>query len=99
MALDQGDRCALLEQRAVIGGQLWARRIRQEFHEQGRRAAGGWPGTVSEARARVAEFVIPWVARKGMVAVTSAECEQAARTLYASARNTWLAQRDPEENP
>ena len=96
---DGSERSALLEQRAVTGGQVWARKTRQDFHDEGRRAAGGWPGTMSEARARVAEFVLPWMARKGMVAATSAEYEQAARVLYASARSTWLAQRDREDAP
>jgi len=93
------ERRVLLEQRAIAGGEVWARQARQELLSEGRRAAGGWPGTMSEARARVAQFVLPWMTSEGMVAASSAETEQAARTLYASARSTWLSQRDHEEMP
>jgi hypothetical protein len=87
----------LLERRAVAEGQAWAQQMRAALRSQLRRAAGGWPGTITEARARLTEFVLPRLTREAAAALTSTDREQAARTLYASARSTWLAQCDREE--
>ena len=63
-----------------------------------RRAAGGWPGTLREARTHVAISLIPWLHDNGQAAVTSQQCEGAARLVYASARKVWLENRDSEED-
>jgi len=83
---------------AAAEGQLWAQEVRNNVRKELRRAAGGWPGTVSEARARLAEFVLPQLNRQG-AAATSEDRERAARALYDSARRTWLAHCDREEAP
>jgi hypothetical protein len=97
MTASSNSHFSLLERRAALAGQVWAREMRESLRKQLRRAAGGWPGTITEARARLAEFVLPRLTREAAAAVTSSDREQAARTLYASARSTWLAQCDREE--
>ena len=83
---------------AAAEGRIWAQEVRNNVRKELRRAAGGWPGTVSEARARLAEFVLPQLSRQGSAA-TSEDRERAARALYDSARRTWLAHCDREETP
>jgi hypothetical protein len=60
---------------------------------EGREVAGGWPGTLSEAR----HFVRAQLARSGLAVITPDELEQAARATYASARSTWLANAESED--
>ena len=61
---------------------------------EGRALAGGWPGTMSEARG--------WARAEltGMgVQPTHEELEWLARATYAQARDAWLARaRDDEES-
>jgi hypothetical protein len=85
-----------LEQSAVALGQTWAEQWRQDLHREGRRAAGGWPGTLREARARVRRSILVEMTRRRMPAITAAERETAARTTYASARSEWRRHVEPE---
>lgn len=85
-----------IEQSANALGQAWARRWRQDLHREGRPAAGGWPGTMREARTQV-EITLPGEMRhRKMPAITGVERELAARTAYSSARNEWRKHTDPE---
>lgn len=86
-------RRALVVQAAVSAGDVWAKWWRAELERQGRQVAGGWPGTLSEARARVIEAVLPEVRKLGMREMTFEERELAAKTLYATARRRWLSRR------
>lgn len=80
-----------LDGRVENSGRAWAAAVRAELVGEGRRAAGGWPGTLSEARGRL-EAVL----RGG--GTPPAERERLARLLYHTARDTWLASRDaPDE--
>jgi hypothetical protein len=92
MTTSSVSRQSLLDRQAAVEGQTWAREMRSSIHEQSRRATGGWPGTITEARARLVEFVLPRLARDGGSAATSEALQQATRVLYASARTAWLAQ-------
>ncbi len=85
-----------LEQSAVTLGQSWADQWRDDLHREGRPAAGGWPGTLREARVRVEHHLLTEVTRRKMPAVTEAEREVAARRAYASARARWCRQAEPE---
>ena len=78
---------AVLADSAAAAGVEWALEWRSTLAHEGRTAAGGWPGTVPEARSRVSEAL----RRAGMLAPTSAELEAATRTTYATARQHWLA--------
>ncbi|KYF69444.1 hypothetical protein [Sorangium cellulosum] len=85
-----------IEQSATTLGQAWAKRWRQDLHREGRPAAGGWPGTLREARTQV-EITLPTeMLHRKMAAITGVERELAARTAYASARNEWRRHLEPE---
>ena len=83
-----------LEQAALDTAKAWADSRIVELRAEGREVAGGWPGTLSEAR----HFVRANLARKGVLLVTYDELEQAARTTYAKARSTWLANAESEDD-
>lgn len=83
--------------RAELVGRIWATELRAAIVKERRRAAGGWPGTLREARTHVAVSLIPWLRSIGQSTVTSEQCEGAARVVYASARKVWLENRDAEE--
>jgi hypothetical protein len=85
-----------LEQSAITLGQSWADQWRDDLRREGRPAAGGWPGTLREARVRVEHHLLAEVTRRKMSAVTEAEREVAARKAYASARAQWCRQAEPE---
>lgn len=80
-----------LEQRAKIEGERWAGEVRAQILQQRRSASGGWPGTMSEARARVTEQMIAFAGSE-----PSGARERAARALYHSARAWWLQRQDPD---
>lgn len=89
-------RCELLELESSSAGARWAACCRDELRKQSRQAAGGWPGTMSEARAHVAAYIGTELRRRGMGALTHQESELAARAVYAAARRHWLLRREPE---
>ena len=84
--------------RAELVGRRWAVELRASIVREQRRAAGGWPGTLREARTHVAISLIPWLRSNGQAAVTSQQCEGAARLVYASARKVWLENRESEDD-
>lgn len=86
------ERRTVLERRAVAAGEEWAAETRLRVNGEQRLATGGWPGTVSEARARVVQVL----ARTGLGALTHDERKQMARVLYAAARESWLKHRQEE---
>jgi hypothetical protein len=56
----------------------------------GRKASGGWPGTISEARHYVS-------ARELELELSHDESIWMARAVYDAAKREWLSNRDPEE--
>jgi len=91
-----GVRRAVIDSLATALGQSWARRSREALHREGRAAAGGWPGTVGEATAYVAQALLSDQHRLPSPMLTTAERELLARAVYASARHEWLRHLDPE---
>lgn len=89
-------RRAVIDSLATALGQSWARRSREALHREGRAAAGGWPGTVGEATAYVAQALLSDQHRLPSPMLTTAERELLARAVYASARHEWLRHLDPE---
>ena len=89
-------RRAVIDSLATALGQSWARRSREALHREGRAAAGGWPGTVGEATAYVAQALLSEQHRLPNPMLTTAERELLARAVYASARHEWLRHLDPE---
>ena len=91
-----GARRAFIQRSATALGRSWAERWREELRREGRPAAGGWPGTLREARSRVGHELPAEMRRRQMAAITEEERELAARTVYASARTEWRAHADLE---
>jgi hypothetical protein len=58
----------------------WSARLR----EDGRSMTGGWPGTMSEARERVAAFTTATHAEAGSL-------EKLTKLSYATAKKAWLS--------
>lgn len=85
----------VLEQAALDTAKAWAHSRIDALRAEGREVAGGWPGTLSEAR----HFVRASLARKGVSFITHEELEQVARAAYARARSTWLASAESEDEP
>jgi hypothetical protein len=84
--LEQGAIATGLEQGAIATGERWADRCREALRQQGRRASGGWPGTVTEARALVSAH---FAAELGPL--TYDELQSAAKLSYTRAKRQWLA--------
>ncbi|MCU0685978.1 MAG: hypothetical protein MUF34_27660 [Polyangiaceae bacterium] len=88
-----------LDALATLVGDGWAKQTLDELRREGRSPVGGWPGTISEAKARLSSFRGPEV--RALAPLGHDEREYVARGLYARARATWLAhaQPDPDERP
>jgi hypothetical protein len=85
-----------LERTAQKLGLDWADGWRTDLNAQGRTAAGAWPGTLSEARARVDRYLLASGSRRKL-ASTDEERVDFARTVYAAAKSHWNENRDREE--
>ncbi len=94
-------RSLLLERAAASVGETWAKGWLAELVSEGRSAAGGWPGTISQARSRVRAVVIAELARARFEPAGPAELDQTARVAYARAREVWLssAKADDADEP
>lgn len=80
-------RQAQLHQAAVTEGGIWAEWWRDELTRQSRAVAGGWPGTISEARRRIATRIArDFGPRFG---ATASELEAATRSTYVVAKRHW----------
>jgi hypothetical protein len=91
-------RLAFIERTAAALGRTWAAGRRDELRREGRAAAGGWPGTMREARGCVERALPSELRVQKMSAITAEERELAARAANASARSEWLRGADPEED-
>jgi hypothetical protein len=93
-------RHALLERAAVAAGNDWVQRLSRELLAERRVAAGGWPGTLSEARTWARSYVHRVLSELvSSTPATADELENAARATYAHARSKWLAGARREEDP
>ena len=72
-------------------GETWARGWLAELGSEGRSAAGGWPGTITQARSRVRVMVTAELARARFQPAAADEVDRTARAAYARAREVWLA--------
>jgi len=86
---------------AKEAGARWARRCREGLQLQGRVASGGWPGTLSEARAIATAQMALLPAGSRDKNTGYGDREAFARLINASARRAWLgsAQKEPPEPP
>jgi hypothetical protein len=83
-------RRALLAEGPIHVGTGWADDLCAQIVNEGRLLAGGWPGTMTEARARARYHLDVELARRSMPSLTSEELATATRTTYARARQVWL---------
>ena len=72
-----------LEARTIRDGRAWAEAVRAALDSEGRPATGGWPGTLSEAQAKM----------KRDANISPSRRAQLARVFYASARAFWMNNR------
>jgi hypothetical protein len=82
-----------LERLAAAEGLAWAVRSCEELRQQGRSIAGGWPGTLSQARVRVRVCMTARLDRGA--SLTRDDLDWLARTIYLTAKAEWLAQVEP----
>jgi hypothetical protein len=91
-------RTTRLAENAAALGRSWAEACRHDLQREGRPVSGGWPGTLSEARARVWQMLVGATGtRSARVDITEAERELAVRTAYRSARDEWRRHSAPED--
>lgn len=88
------NRRELLDRAARGEGFAWASWWRSELGRQSRRLAGGWPGTLTEARVRVARRIAVELGPE--FGLTAEELEEAARSAYRTARHEWNESCEPE---
>jgi hypothetical protein len=86
MSPDDSPRQRLLARTADHAARVWADHCMNAIRAEGRALAGGWPGTISEARG----WSSAELAGHGLHA-THDELDWLARTTYARAREVWLA--------
>jgi len=85
-----------LDARACRTGRDWATRVREVYVAERRAPSGGWPGTMTEARARVGLALDRDSASRGWDGLTVSQRETVARLIYSSARSTWMGLREPD---
>lgn len=82
-----------LDELAVAIGEEWALACASALREQRRAVTGGWPGTMSEARARV----LATFARTGGGAPSSERLQALSRAAYGVARTRWNTVAVPDD--
>jgi hypothetical protein len=89
----------LIERAAIAAADDWVKRLSDELSAERRVAAGGWPGTLSEARNCTRAYVIERLRKSESTPPTADELEFAARTSYARARTQWLSSAAAVQDP
>jgi hypothetical protein len=69
-------------------GRAWANTCIEVLHREGRPVAGGWPGTLTEARLRVSACATELKLRPS---ITREELSTLSRLANRAARKAWLA--------
>ncbi len=67
----------------------WAARVLLQLRVESRRICGGWPGTITEARAVLAGDLLPQLTGESLDALERVGHERVARFLYQGAREYW----------
>jgi hypothetical protein len=80
----------LVAEYATKLGATWAQTLCDETRQQRRVVAGGFPGTIPEARQRVANFLRGELARLRLPPLEPEELSRAVEVAYARARRDWL---------
>jgi hypothetical protein len=87
----------LLEEAALAVARVWAGACCVELKREGRKAEGGWPGTMPEARMRVGEEASRILTARSLPPLSYDELGRLARLAYDEARRSWgtFAERRP----
>jgi hypothetical protein len=94
---ENGERTQRLTRLADDAGRGWATSWCDDLHKQGRVAAGGWPGTITEARARLLARLN---GEKGLgLPLAAAEVDALTKAAYVAAKNEWRARAVRDEGP
>jgi hypothetical protein len=84
------ERGKVLEAYALTLGAAWARSLSEAVLREQRVVAGGFPGTIPEARWRVARYLGAELARLELSPLLPDEVSCAVEAAYARARREWL---------
>lgn len=84
------ERGKLLDEHAATLGVSWARSLSEAMLRERRIVAGGFPGTIPEARWRVAHYLAAEFARLDLSPLLPDEISSAVDATYARARREWL---------
>jgi len=84
------NRGAILRGGPPTVGAAWVKSLCGALSDQGRPVAGGWPGTIVEARALIVRHLQIELDERGLRGATSAELALAATATYDHARSEWL---------
>lgn len=87
MTRSKASQLRALELAVDAAGVAWAAGFADALGKEGRAVAGGWPGTLSEARARVSQCAAG--------RVTPDELDQLTRRAYDAAKREWLERAGP----
>jgi hypothetical protein len=79
----------VLQESAARTARVWTSGWFRSLSGEGRRVEGGWPGTVQEARARIAADAARALEDVSMPALTRDELIRLARITYEQARRLW----------
>jgi hypothetical protein len=85
------DRDTVVAQGSLLIAAKWADGWCDDMRKNGRAVAGGWPGTLPEARARVTAYFERELARRGMLQLSSDELVSATRATYERAKQAWFS--------
>lgn len=86
------------EQAARALGAAWAMEVRRGLRLEKRAAAGGWPGTKREAHARASWLLATRSTETAERSFQTTLVTDLAQTVYASAKSTWLANAEEEDD-
>jgi hypothetical protein len=84
------ERGKLLDECALTIGASWARSLGEAMLSEQRVVAGGFPGTIPEARWRVARYLGAELSRLELSPLRPDEVSTAVGAAYARARRDWL---------
>jgi hypothetical protein len=83
-------RSALILEGSLAIGSRWTRDWCEEMLRTGRAMEGGWPGTLPEARMRVASYFRSELTKLRMAELNADELAAATRSTYEQAKREWL---------
>lgn len=85
-------RDVVLEETAGQAARAWTSSLFGALAGDGRPVEGGWPGTVPEARGRIAAFAARTLEGMSLPPLTSDELSHLTRITYEEARRIWRAE-------